>query len=528
MNRIVDPSGYSTEARKNRAWRYSVDHEEVRRGLRPRQMPPILPDAGERLEALTRRVHHDLEIMVYPKDPWVFPRDTPDGQHVYDVLIIGAGQSGLALAFGLIRERVANVLVVDRAPKGREGPWITYSRMWTLRSPKHLTGPDLGIPSLAPRSWFEAIYGEAGWEMLDKWPRQAWQDYLDWYREALNLPVRNEVRVDEIRPEGDFLRVVANRGPGHRGETLYCRKLVLATGIEGMGDWYIPPIVRDSLPRSDWTMCTDDVDSLDWAGKRVAVLGAGATAWDRAADLLELGAKSVAMYMRRKQILTANVFRYTEKAGFLRHFASMKDPDKWRWIQAIFRFGQPPTQDGVDRCAQFPNFILHAGAVWSGLRHLEGGGIEVTATDGSVEMFDHLFIGAGFSVNPINRPEFAGFAEHIATWADRYAPPPDQRDDWLITYPYLNRDLSFAEKVPGEAPYLRNIFCFNYGATVTNAHSGASLSGMKYGIEPLIHGITGALWEEDEPAHFVVARDWAAVDTDPTPILPNIWKPRAR
>ena len=80
----------------------------------------------------------------------------------------------------------------------------------------------------------------------------------------------------------------------------------------------------------------------------------------------------------------------------------------------------------------------------------------------------------------------------------------------------------------GEAPYLRNIFCFNYGATVTNAHSGASLSGMKYGIEPLIHGITGALWEEDEPAHFVVARDWAAVDTDPTPILPNIWKPRAR
>src|SRR4029078_2521966 len=124
------------------------------------------------LAELTRRVRHDLTIMAYPKDAWVFPRTHPDGHHIYGVLIIGAGQSALALAFGLMRERVTNILVVDRSPKGREGPWVTYSRMWTLRSPTPLTGPDLGIPSLAPRSWFEAIYGEAGWEALDKWPRQ--------------------------------------------------------------------------------------------------------------------------------------------------------------------------------------------------------------------------------------------------------------------------------------------------------------------------------------------------------------------
>ena len=49
--------------------------------------------------------------------------------------------------------------------------------------------------------------------------------------------------------------------------------------------------------------------------------------------------------MRRPQILTANPFRYLEKAGYLRHYASMSDADKWRWIQAIFTFGQPPTQD---------------------------------------------------------------------------------------------------------------------------------------------------------------------------------------
>jgi cation diffusion facilitator CzcD-associated flavoprotein CzcO len=527
MSRAIDEPlaavpGWATE--EPQKWIYPLEHEAFRRGLRPQPMPPPLPDAVVRIDRLSDRVRHDLAILSFPKDDWVLPRRHPDGHHAYDVLIVGAGQCGLAAAFGLMREHVTNVLVVDQAPPGREGPWISYSRMWTLRSPKHLTGPDLGIPSLAPRSWFEAVFGEDAWQKLDKWPRHAWQDYLIWYREATRVPVRNGIRVDAIEPDGGFIRVVANRR-GAGSESTHCRKLILATGIEGMGGWYIPPVVRDNTAPDDWTMCTDDVDSIAWAGQRIAVLGAGATAWDRAADLLELGAKSVTMYMRRKQILTANVFRYLEKAGFLRHYASMSDADKWRWMQTIFTFGQPPTQDGVDRCAYFDNFVLHPGATWSAIRRLPSG-IEVTGSDGSVAVFDHLFIGAGFSVNPLNRPELAPFADQILTWADVIKPPREYRDDWLITYPYLERDLSFMERTPGAAPFLRNIYCFNYGATVTNAHSGASLSGMKYGIEPLIHGVTLALWKDDEPAHFRAARAWSDVDTDPSPLSASLWPPK--
>ena len=496
-------------------------HDSIRSGLRPPSSPPARPDAAARLEALSRRVRHDLEILCYPKDDWVIPRQHPDGHHVYDVVIVGGGQCGLTVAFGLLREHVSNLLILDRMPKGREGPWITYSRMWTLRSPKHVTGPDLGIPSLAPRSWFEAVYGDEGWNALGKWPRHAWQDYLDWYRETLALPVRNETQVEGFAPEGEFIRV-AIQGD----QEVFCRKLVLATGIEGMGDWYVPAFVRDGLPRSAWTMCTDDVDSLAWKGQRIALLGAGATGWDRAADLLELGAKAVTMFMRRQQILTANPFRYTEKAGFLRHYASMDDADKWRWIQTIFTFGQPPTQDGVNRCAVFSNFALHAGATWTAARQTAQG-VEITASDGTVETFDHLFIGCGFSPDARGRPELAALAGKIMTWRDAHVPPPDQTDEWLLGFPYLNRDLSFVEKEPGSAPYLKNIHCFNYGATVTNAHSGASLSGIRYGIEPLIHGLTFDLWRADEPTHYEVTRNWSAVDTDPTPILPNMRRNRS-
>lgn len=499
--------------------RLEVDHADLRRGLQPPPSPAPLADAHLRLDALSERVRHDLEILDYPKDLWVHPRQHRDGHHVYDVVVVGGGQCGLAVAFGLQRERVTNILVLDRAARGEEGPWVTYSRMWTLRSPKHVTGPDLGMPSLAPRSWFEAVFGEQGWDQLGKWPRQAWQAYLDWYREVLDLPVRNRAQVDGFADEDGLVRLTVNGT-----EPVYARKVVLATGLEGIGGWHVPALVATKLPRDAWTFCTEDVDSLAWRGKRIAVLGAGATAWDRAADLLELGAAAVHIYMRRGQILTANPFRYLEKAGYLRHYASMSDADKWRWIQAVFVFGQPPTQDGVDRCAAFPNFCLHAGADWTELEST-GEGVRVVARDGSALAFDHLFIGCGFSMDPRRRPELEPLADNMATWTDRFAPPTDQPDAWLATYPYLNRDLSFVEKVQGRTPVLRNMFCFNYGATVTNAHSGASLSGMRYGIEPLIHGITHALWMDDEPEHFRRIRGWSDVDTDPSPLAARLWQP---
>jgi cation diffusion facilitator CzcD-associated flavoprotein CzcO len=254
------------------------------------------------------------------------------------------------------------------------------------------------------------------------------------------------------------------------------------------------------------------------------VLGAGATAWDRAADLLELGAHSVTIYMRRNKVLAANPFRYLEKAGYLRHYQSMDDAGKWRWIRTILSFGQPPTQDGVDRCATFENFTLHAGCNWAALSQTDSG-IEVTGTDGSVELFDHLFIGCGFSMDASGRPELAELAPNILTWADVYTPPAEYQDDWLQTYPYLDKSLRFMEREPGATPVLRNLFCFNYGALVSNAHSGASLSGILYGLPTLIHGVTGALWAEDEPEHFRMTKSWQAIDTDPGKLAQRLWKP---
>src|SRR5579872_1936439 len=95
----------------------------------------------------------------------------PDGKPALDVLIVGGGQSGLATAFGLMRSQVTNILILDKAEEGKEGPWLSYARMHTLRSPKNYTGPDLDIPSLTYQSWHQARFGIEDWKALALIPR---------------------------------------------------------------------------------------------------------------------------------------------------------------------------------------------------------------------------------------------------------------------------------------------------------------------------------------------------------------------
>ena len=106
-------------------------------------------------------------LLKLPAASWPATVPGPDGQ-LLDVLVIGAGMYGLAAAAALVFKGVRNLLVVDRSPDGHEGPWTTYARMDTLRSPKDLPGPAIGIPSLTFRAWYEARHGTRAFDRLYK------------------------------------------------------------------------------------------------------------------------------------------------------------------------------------------------------------------------------------------------------------------------------------------------------------------------------------------------------------------------
>ena len=249
------------------------------------------------LVELEAQVRDDLHKTAHPNMPWLKPKLGPDGQPALDVLIIGAGQSGIATGFGLLRSQVSNILVLDKAEAGLEGPWLTYARMPTLRSPKHFTGPDLDVPSLTYQSWHEAKFGKAHWEQLDRIPRGHWADYLLWVRRVAGVPVRNGCELLDIAPaEGGLLAAIVQSAAGT--ETLYARKIVLATGQEGMGDWIKPEALRH-LPSSLCVTGNEPVDFAALRGKRVVVIGAGASAFDNAATALLHNSGEQSIFGRR-------------------------------------------------------------------------------------------------------------------------------------------------------------------------------------------------------------------------------------
>ena len=195
------------------------------------------------LDALEARLEEDLRFLCYPGKDWV-----PRREGVTDVTIIGAGMCGMLAWFALRMGGVLNTRILDRSPEGFEGPWLTYARMETLRSPKELTGPCYRQGPLTFQAWFRAQFGSEEWDALDKIPRTMWMDYLRWYRKALGVPVENGVSVDLVEPEGDLLRLHLS---GAESGTVLTRKLVFATGRDGTGEKNIPGFV-DGLPRKYW------------------------------------------------------------------------------------------------------------------------------------------------------------------------------------------------------------------------------------------------------------------------------------
>src|SRR5262245_4302834 len=229
---------------------------------------------------LSDRVRRELTYLSYPAREWTIPRHR-DGARVLDVLIVGGGQGGLATAFGLKLERVVNIRIVDRNRRGLEGPWRRFARMKALRTQKEVTGLDLGIPSLTPRAWYEARFGRRAWERIQKLSPREWREYLDWYRDVLELPVENNIEVTLIEPAGDLL--IAHLRRRGRTERVHARKIVLATGFDGSGRWRAPPTLVTDLPAKRYAHSTEDIDFARLKGKRVGVLGVGASALDNAA-----------------------------------------------------------------------------------------------------------------------------------------------------------------------------------------------------------------------------------------------------
>jgi cation diffusion facilitator CzcD-associated flavoprotein CzcO len=193
-----------------------------------------------------------------------------------------------------------------------------------------------------------------------------WAAYLQWYRRVLSLPVRNGVRLERV--EGAADHVIAHLGGG---EVIRARKLVLATGIDGTGRWWMPEAV-ERLPRHLRAHTADAVDFAALRGKRVGVLGAAASAFDNASTALEAGAASVDLFSRRAELQRVQPFKQMSYAGFFRHMTDLDDAWRWRVMRHLLTLREAFPKETWERATRHTTFRLHLGAPWTAAR-AEGG-----------------------------------------------------------------------------------------------------------------------------------------------------------
>jgi putative flavoprotein involved in K+ transport len=177
-----------------------------------------------------------------------------------DVVVIGAGQAGLAVGYYLRRTALSHVLL-----DAQDGPGGAWRHAW---------------PSLR-------LFSPARWSSLPGWllPRGAGEyptrdellAYLAAYEERYALPVERPVRVRAVTRDGDRLRVVTDAGDW------LARAVVSATGTWARP--VIPDVPGAERFRGTVLHSARYPGPAPFAGKRVVVVGGGNSGAQIAAEL---------------------------------------------------------------------------------------------------------------------------------------------------------------------------------------------------------------------------------------------------
>ena len=168
-------------------------------------------------------------------------------------------------------------------------------------------------------------------------------------------------------------------------------------------------------------------------------------------------------------------------------------------------------QATYDRCARYAAFCLRTGASWTSAR-LIGDAVEIALSLGArttgTHTADFLICGTGVEIDFARRPELARVAGNIARWADRYDPPPEERDERLARFPYLAQDFSLLPRQPGLTDWMSDIHMFNIASTMSFGPSGASINAMTTAVPKLVAGVTRGLFVGDLERHWQSLRQY--------------------
>jgi cation diffusion facilitator CzcD-associated flavoprotein CzcO len=321
---------------------------------------------------------------------------------------------------------------------------------------------------------------------------------------VLALPVENEVAVTSVTPCDGLLRLEL---AGAAEPFALCRKLVLATGRSGLGKASLPDFVQ-GLPRRFFAHSEDEIDFAALAGKRVAVVGVGASATDNAAEALEHGAAEVRLLIRRKKMPRINKLMGIGSPGFIAGFPRMTPEWRWRFMHYAAQEQTPAPHNSTLRVSRHENAFFHFGCGITGIE-VAGDELRIATAKGKVFVADYLILGTGFGVDVLAVPELAVYAPHVALWGERYAPPAGLADEELMRFPYLGEAFEFLPRDADAPVGLSDIHCFNHAASLSLGKVSGDIPAISTGANWLAEGIAGALFCRDVEKHWQYLLDYS-------------------
>src|SRR5256714_1760699 len=296
----------------------------------------------------------------------------------------------------------------------------------------------------------------------------------------LNFPAPNWVPPSE-GPDGKALLDALIVGGGMCGQT--ATFALLREGVRNLRCAERAPHGREGSGAPRWARfasfkpsrqanvfhSADDIDFRTLKGKRIGVLGAGASAFDNAAEALEAGAKEVVMFARRPCLPQVNKSKWTAFPGFQHGYASLDDAHRWRFYTYIFSEQVPPPYESVLRCERHAGFSMRFGEGWSDI--LPGPRV---VTPKEEHRFDAVIVCTGFDVNLTDRPEVAPFRDAIETWRSHVPPEEAENFPEEARFPYLGD----AFQLQGSLSGLDRVHVFNWGSTMSHAALAGDIPGL--------------------------------------------------
>jgi len=231
----------------------------------------------------------------------------------FDVVVIGAGMAGLACAARLRARAVSNFCIIDEQRNVGDS-WRQRFEHLRLNSPFHELPHDAGLR----QQWGPLLH------------RTELVDYLESYVELHQLTplMRFGERVASVAYAGGSWQVRTAAG---RYQT---RFLVVATAVNRVPRW--PRIAGRNCFAGRSLHSSEYWNAEPFRDLRVLVIGSGNSGADIALDLIEGGAKSVALWIRAPRHVLS-VEAYARAAGIARRmgvaFTSQDFADKHRYTK---------------------------------------------------------------------------------------------------------------------------------------------------------------------------------------------------